>query len=137
MAVRFAIHETAYPSIARWHLRQAAHLRGARELLQTFLDGARDELIRTAGRPEGAVFVERVAPPLAVWEVQFRQTWLVYANKREGGVIARLLGRGDLRILLLRVYSHAPSRTELETLRRSLSPRASRRAGGFPPPPPG
>ena len=123
MGVRMIFHQAVRVSLREWRRTVEAGPGGSPGLATVYLEALEAELIRTRGRPDGAVFTNWLAPPMAVWEFQFRRSWVVYLLRDRGGLIVRLLGRSDLEIVLLLILDHLPPRARLASLARELSPR--------------
>lgn len=121
MAYTYTVHRVAEPSVTRWRARTGLAGRGGREMAGVYLDSIGQELVRTRGKPRGAEFVCWLDPPVGVWEFQFRTTWIVFVLKRKGGFLKRLVGLSDVRIILLGLYDHPPSQSELESLTQSYA----------------
>jgi hypothetical protein len=119
MAVRMVFHR----AVREWRRTVEAGPGGSPGLAAVCLEALESQLIRTRGRPKGAVFTNWLTPPMAVWEFQFRRSWVVYLLRDRGGLIARLLARSGLEIVLLQILDHLPPRAEPASLATELSPR--------------
>ena len=136
MEVRFRVHQEARASIHRWRARMRRRP-GGQVLETSFYQMLVDELIRTAGQPEGVQFVFQLNPDVGVWEFQFRQTWVVFVRTVTGGLWARLLGRQQVDLLLVALLSRPPLPAQLASLARTLNLPESWRGGRSPLRPPG
>lgn len=135
MDVRFRVHRGARESIHRWRARMQRRP-GGRVLETSFYQMLVDELIRTAGQPEGVQFVFQLNPDIGVREFQFRQTWVVFTRTVTGGWWARLLGRQQVDLLLVDLLSRPPLPAQLASLARRLNLPESWRGGRSPLRPP-
>ena len=136
MDVRLRVHQDARESIHRWRAR-VQHRPGGRVLETSFFKMLEDDLVRTGGRPEGVQFVFQLNPDVAVWEFQFRQTWVVFVGTVIGGRWARLLGRQQVDLLLVEPLLRPPHPAQLASVARRLNLPESWRGGRSPPRPPG
>jgi len=135
MNARLRVHREARESIHRWRARMQRRP-GGRILDTSFFKMLEDELIRTAGQPEGVQFIFQLNPDIGVWEFQLRQTWVVFTRTVIGGWWARLLGRQQVDLLLLALLSRPPLPAQLASLARRLNLPESWRGGRSPPRPP-
>jgi hypothetical protein len=122
MPAEFVVHDVAHDSLRDWR-RRMRNRRGGGQLVQAYFEYLEAELIRTDGRPAGAEVIEWLRPEINVWEFQYQETWVVYTIQRRGSWWARVIGRQELRVVLLRMFAHPPLRAELELLARAVRSR--------------